>query len=741
MDRPLQFLLLPALIAVATAQTPFVPNVVGNNASASPGGVLGGCSGQIFGFSGLDGPTDEINDFVGVFSDPHSFSLRFCRLPGAPVLAVTPLDNANLSVEAATNDVLAVRVNGASGPLTMAWASANVLTGVKTPAQVSVKLEGASLESGCYALSVDAKKGSALALCTSVDPFGPPIGGSPGVNWQLGFAPSGGTAAAVKLAQDFNPNESPFETAQRRLAPYAAKRGTIIPQVADEWQQLMNKCVSVMRVNGLSAEGGIQQHWSTPDRVPHQWMWLWDSCYHSMSANHLGAGAVAANASMTGPTLAYEYLKSVLDAAGPDGAIAIERTPTSVGTKVTQTQPPLLAWAVRENYEAAVQGGGPPSKEGSGGDEHTVMASPSPAAEAVRRVEAALPALEGYLRWDMAQRGDPTGATPLLVWTRGTESGMDNSQRFDACSTSTSTSSSSSSSSNNNRPCKELLSVDFSVFLAREAAHVAALANITGNATKAEEWAAVAAKVEAAIHAVLYDKDRGLYFDRWASPSLASLASSNSNDGNNRSSRGNNVGGEFSDVEAVTGLLPLWLPNLPAERVAPLLAAINDPARFGTPVPLPSVAARTAHFSTDMWRGPMWLNTNFMVSLGLLSQAARLSAAAAAADGDTTAAAASSDAATVASDAATATATSDACHAAAQKIMQATVSVVRRDYERYGVIFEFYDSLDKDDPRTLLRKGARSGGVRDYHWSAALTLKMLVKLKTLNETAAVSAAV
>ena len=28
-------------------------------------------------------------------------------------------------------------------------------------------------------------------------------------------------------------------------------------------------------------------------------------------------------------------------------------------------------------------------------------------------------------------------------------------------------------------------------------------------------------------------------------------------------------------------------------------------------------------------------------------------------------------------------------------------------------------------PRTLLRKGARTGGVRDYHWTAALVLKML----------------
>ena len=39
--------------------------------------------------------------------------------------------------------------------------------------------------------------------------------------------------------------------------------------------------------------------------------------------------------------------------------------------------------------------------------------------------------------------------------------------------------------------------------------------------------------------------------------------------------------------------------------------------------------------------------------------------------------------------------------------------------------YEFYDSKGIEDPRVLLRKGARTGGVRDYHWTAALILKML----------------
>ena len=40
-----------------------VPNVWGGNSSAPPGGVLGGCSGWLFGFSGLDGATSELHRF------------------------------------------------------------------------------------------------------------------------------------------------------------------------------------------------------------------------------------------------------------------------------------------------------------------------------------------------------------------------------------------------------------------------------------------------------------------------------------------------------------------------------------------------------------------------------------------------------------------------------------------------------------------------------------------------------
>lgn len=344
------------------------------------------------------------------------------------------------------------------------------------------------------------------------------------------------------------------DAVNQRLTQYAH-----VPAVDAAYQQLLNKAVSVMRVNALSPEGGIAQRWSTPDRVPHQWMWLWDSCYHSMAINELQVPSPSMDAQgrngglEAGFHIGWDYLKSVLDAAAPDGAIAIERTPTSVGTKVTQTQPPLLAWAVWENFLAA---------------------NASDPELAAARLAYAFPELEGYINWDRANRKDPTGKTPLLVWTKGTESGMDNSQRFDL------------------RDVPHMLAVDFSVFLARECALLARIASVLGNETAAAQWNRTASEVSTAIHETLWDAEAGLYGDL-------------------------EVKRGFTGIKAVTAFLPLWLPDIPTARVATLLSKMQDPKTFATPVPLPSVSLDTELFSTDMWRGPMWLNTNYMVALAL----------------------------------------------------------------------------------------------------------------------------
>lgn len=76
-------------------------------------------------------------------------------------------------------------------------------------------------------------------------------------------------------------------------------------------------------------------------------------------------------------------------------------------------------------------------------------------------------------------------------------------------------------------------------------------------------------------------------------------------------------------AETIVSLMPLLADGLPDRVVDGVLAAIDDPARFATPYALPTVAASDPDYSTGrMWRGPVWVNMNWLVAEGLRRQAA-----------------------------------------------------------------------------------------------------------------------
>lgn len=74
--------------------------------------------------------------------------------------------------------------------------------------------------------------------------------------------------------------------------------------------------------------------------------------------------------------------------------------------------------------------------------------------------------------------------------------------------------------------------------------------------------------------------------------------------------------GKLSPANCVSGLLPLMLPDLPDEPVAAIMTELRS-ARFGLPVP--SYDRTAADFDTmRYWRGPVWINVNWLVRRGLL---------------------------------------------------------------------------------------------------------------------------
>jgi hypothetical protein len=72
----------------------------------------------------------------------------------------------------------------------------------------------------------------------------------------------------------------------------------------------------------------------------------------------------------------------------------------------------------------------------------------------------------------------------------------------------------------------------------------------------------------------------------------------------------------------LTSLAPLALPGFPSGVVERLVTHLRDPNSFGLPFPVPSCPANDPAFNPGdargfIWRGPSWVNTNWLIAGGL----------------------------------------------------------------------------------------------------------------------------
>jgi glycogen debranching enzyme len=258
------------------------------------------------------------------------------------------------------------------------------------------------------------------------------------------------------------------------------------------------------------------------------------------------------------------------------------------------------------------------------------------------------PKLAAYLEWDIRNRDvDGDG---LLEWLCGEnprcrcgESGWDNSPRFDCA--------------------KPLNATDFNSFLALECEYLASFAAELGFCEEREKWTARQAALCRGMNEKLWNDDLGIYVDARADT------------------------GEQQPLLAASGFLPLICGAPDSTRARRLAQHLHNPRTFGVAVPLPSLSPRHREYSKDMWRGPMWVNINWLVARGFercgLPEEARF-------------------------------------------LRERTLATIEKYYERYGVLFEFYDDEDKVPPPELLRKQRHDPNrwihqvVHDYGWTAAL---------------------
>jgi hypothetical protein len=78
--------------------------------------------------------------------------------------------------------------------------------------------------------------------------------------------------------------------------------------------------------------------------------------------------------------------------------------------------------------------------------------------------------------------------------------------------------------------------------------------------------------------------------------------------------------GQEHPVRVMTpfSLYPLWTGELSSEMAARVLTHLTDPGTFWTRYPLPTVARCDPHYDPNqMWRGPTWVNINYLFCEGL----------------------------------------------------------------------------------------------------------------------------
>ncbi|MBQ6601067.1 MAG: hypothetical protein IIX36_05430, partial [Clostridia bacterium] len=115
-----------------------------------------------------------------------------------------------------------------------------------------------------------------------------------------------------------------------KLDELKAEKTKIFEKAYDgEYSALYAKCISVMKSQLYSPEGNIKRIWSTPDRLPHRNMWLWDSVFHAIGHRHLDTD------------IAEDLILALFDIQRDDGFIPHMARPDFISDI---TQPPVIDW-------------------------------------------------------------------------------------------------------------------------------------------------------------------------------------------------------------------------------------------------------------------------------------------------------------------------------------------------------------------------------------------------------------
>lgn len=383
--------------------------------------------GQLFAFSGIDGENSHVDDFAGMFMNDR-LSVRFDS--DDPVTFYLP-------TEEKIRFVLPDAVRGDDS--IVVFADKDTLAGVSpySPAVFSERIPE-PVTDGCFTYLET--NGRVYCLYREGERF---------VFLRAGSRNEAREAAEAKINTD-------AESVCNKRAEYYEKKP---PCKEAEFEKLYYKCLCVNKVNVYSPQGGIDCRSTTPDRLPHRHIWLWDSMFHAMAISSYDT------------LLAKESILAVLQCQRDDGFIPHMMESRGIISDITQPQ--VIAWAALSVYRIDRD------------RDFLAMCAGK---------------IDRFLRWFIDNRDKNRNG--LYEWhtdyantrCRCDESGMDNSPRFDTLET--------------------LDAIDSSSFMANDCHALSVIYDELGEKEKSRYFFNLYRETGDKINSLLWDEKSGIYCDR-----------------------------------------------------------------------------------------------------------------------------------------------------------------------------------------------------------------------------------
>ena len=563
--------------------------------------------GSLFVFSGLDGKNTYTDSLAGTLCADRLGILFHLKKRVELSLALKGV--CDISYKIVASDIIMGEFTargGGKAPFIIAFCSQDTVAGLTGEcARPVIRCDDVPAAGSGDGVAIACLGGEYAALAVE--------NGADGVRFAFSFSRESENDAAAKAKEALKLNIR--LVAKERLAFFEKLPHTSADQNVEK---TLGKCFSVMKSQVYSPEGLFQTRWTTPDRLPHRRLWLWDSVFHSFGNRYISAD------------LAYESIRAVLDTQAEDGFIPHMAAPPAERSDITQ--PPVLAWGLYDLYSYS-------------GEKDYLTAN--------------YEKLKKYLCWNIQNRDSDRNF--LYEWMieensvncRCGECGMDNSPRFDNV--------------------VKMDCIDFSCFMANEARCMSKIADALDMPDEKDYWTGLYGQIKQAVNDSLWDEADGFYYDRVLAD------------------------GRLKKVKAVSSFLPLFAGICDKRQAKRLVRHLSDSRSFYTKLPVPSISADDPAFGSDMWRGPVWINYNYMIIRGLREYG---------------------------------------YNELAEDIRSRTVEAIAFWYKQEGTVYEFYDSTDRIPPKKLNRKGGsiepydfgiRCQSIRDYGWSCALFAALLLE--------------